>query len=124
MNRDNLNTKLEKACQMGSLVLVKKLVAAGADIHCDTDFPVCLAAEYGHLEIVKYLHSIGADIYVDENWPVYVAITKGHLETVKYLVENGAKVVEASANWASQNSHEDVAMYIMSLYDPANNVER
>ena len=72
--------------------LVKCLVSAGADIHAQNDWAICLAAMYGHLDIVKYLVSVGADVQNYGEATIRWAVTFNHTPVIKYLMSVNKKL--------------------------------
>lgn len=96
--------KLFRACRVGDLVVVKRLIRKGVN---PSQYPVnnsyewyeeqfpnpfCVACAHGHIDIVKFLASCGN---VDPNYTkdqrptaLMAACFAGHLNVVKVLVEN------------------------------------
>jgi ankyrin repeat protein len=107
----NINDKLIEACESGDLLVVKKCVKKGADIHAWEDAALRYAAINKHLKIVKYLVKQGADVRADDDDALLSAADDGHLEMVKYLIEQGADI-HTTSDWAlryaARNGHLQV----------------
>jgi len=56
------NSKLNAVLQDGDLLLIKKLIHDGVDIHVDDDYALRFASYNGHLSVVKYLVESGSFI--------------------------------------------------------------
>ncbi|MBP5427325.1 MAG: ankyrin repeat domain-containing protein [Clostridiales bacterium] len=89
---------LNRACEMGDLDEVKKMINKGLDINTrdkDGNAPIHYACKFGHLDVVKYLLDKGSDIESKgqgDYTPLYVASYNNKVEVAKYLLENGANV--------------------------------
>lgn len=94
----NGNSSLAKACELGNLELVKRLLAAGANVHLKNDYGcTCLmaASSHGHIEIVECLLEAGSNLEdknvfgetcLDRTW----IPRKRQLDVVKRLLDAGA----------------------------------
>ncbi|CAG8929642.1 unnamed protein product [Penicillium salamii] len=87
-------TALRAAAKGGHLNIVKRLLAAKANVNIGSS-PLKAAAAGGHLEIVKRL--LVAKAHVDGNYsretsPLEAAEKGGHLEVVDVLIKAGAKI--------------------------------
>ena len=88
---------LIEACSHGDLVMVKKLVEAGAGVCArDDEGNTCLhfASSAGHTETVRYLVGLKR-MYVDHvnndgNTALHLAVRNNHADVVKILREHGA----------------------------------
>ncbi|XP_076268661.1 transient receptor potential cation channel subfamily A member 1-like [Rhynchophorus ferrugineus] len=123
-------TPLSWACRLGFLDIVRRLVAAGADInHQDNNkhTPLTLAAYFGHLEIVKELlgnksPKVRVDVAdVDGKTALSWACEFGHLEIIRLLIYKHADVNHQDEDkrtpliLAAANGHAEVVKELLSI---------
>ncbi len=99
---------LQRAAGKGDDAVVRKLLAANADVNAAAagyEGPTALqaAAEGGHLEVVKRLLAANADVNAaaaddDGSTALQAAAERGHLEVVERLLAANADVNAAAAN--------------------------
>ncbi|KAJ9456445.1 hypothetical protein DIPPA_11962 [Diplonema papillatum] len=119
-------TAVHWASQNGHSPVVKKLIAAGANVTAQTkDGRTALhwASNDGHSKVVKELIAAGANVFAQttDGWTaLYVASYNGHSLVVKELTSAGADVrVRDSAgrtavHWASNNGHSEVVKELIA----------
>jgi ankyrin repeat protein len=83
------NERLIKGAQYDSLLIVKKSLEDGADIHTSNDKPLRDSCFGDHVEVAKYLIKSGADIHVGKDTCLYHACIHGKINIVKLLLDNG-----------------------------------
>jgi ankyrin repeat protein len=94
----NHNTVLHRAAAWGDQDMVRKLIAAGANIHSMTPkgtTPLHKAARAGCPDIVKILLEYGANVNLCNykgKTALIIAARRGHTDTIMMLVEAGADV--------------------------------
>lgn len=67
----------------GDLEKIKRLLAAGADVHAQHESPLINASDHGHSQVVKFLVTdAGADIHGYNDRALMWASHKGHLDVV------------------------------------------
>lgn len=97
-------TSLHLAVRYGGAVIVKILLAAGAQLEvkdrCQQS-PLHVATRFGRPEIVSMLLIAGASIEVEDIYgdrPLHNAVLKGHTEVVQILLSGGAETEARNAN--------------------------
>jgi hypothetical protein len=50
-----INKRLIDAAKNGDLILVKKMIRYGADVHAHNDLALRSASKHNHLDVIKYL---------------------------------------------------------------------
>ena len=100
------NTDIFAAIKSNNVKEVRRLLAAGADIHGKDDHgaePLILAAVSGSKEIAELLIARGADVNVREQsgfTPLHGASYQSHSEVAELLVRKGAEVnARSTAGW-------------------------
>ena len=81
------------SAENGYTELTKSLIALGASVNENMNYPLELASRNGHTEIVKMLLEAGAntcDSGNDEGYCLRQAAYRGHTSIVKLLLEAGA----------------------------------
>ena len=109
-----LNTLLERASELGSILLVEYALEKGAEIHADEDYALSMASQFGHTDIVKYLIGKGAKIDAYSNYALEIAIEKGYFDIVQLLIEKGAMITNQILELAEDNNAE-IYDYLISL---------
>ena len=116
-----------EAANRGDVAEVRRMVAAGADVHEQGELgwgPLHLAAARGHVETVKTLVELSAHKNAMAAFgltPLHCAAAGGHVETVKVLAQLGADLGVQAANGetALQGSvrlgHHQVAQVLREL---------
>ena len=84
--KGNKGWELRKASERGNLEEVKRLVAAGADIHEQNGACLRNATMNGHLEVVKFLVEKGVDIHAYNDWVFAICNMNGQKEILKYFL--------------------------------------
>ncbi|KAI1712368.1 ankyrin repeats (many copies) domain-containing protein [Ditylenchus destructor] len=109
-------------------VLVKSLVAKGADIETtpyDERTPIIWASGQGRIEVVRYLISIGANVnkrgYKGAT-ALHFAEQNGNLELVKCLIEAGAKQIPDDDGiipiiWAAKRGNAQIVEFASKHVD-------
>lgn len=113
----DLNQQLIDAAGYGDLAGVRAALAAGADIHTESDFPLQSATRAGHLEIVEFLITAGAEVNADDSLALRWAAEVGHLAIVHCLFGAGATVdagYGAALYAAAEGGHADVVRVILA----------
>ena len=99
---DGLRSKIQKgkvpknaiswSAENGYTELAKALIALGADVKENSNYPLELASRNGHTEIVRMLLEAGAKTKdsSDEGYCLRMAAHKGYIQIVKMLLEAGA----------------------------------
>jgi ankyrin repeat protein len=119
---------LDDACSTGSLDLVKRLLAAGADPNWHNRkglMPIHTAAAVGRADVCELLIRAGVDPNAKtlEGTPViFVAAGSGHLQTCIELIGLGADPAMKSGRmslwgYASLKRHKDVGSNLKALVD-------
>ncbi len=118
--------KIHKAVKRGDVELVKRLIAAGADVNKKPMFgklfPLHLAAQNGHADVVEVLLDKGAGIdqTINEYTPLHFATQGGYYDVVQKLVEKKANVNIQGRNkftalhYAVENKHLAIAEYLLA----------
>jgi len=88
---ENKHNALVYSARHGKLDFVKYLLAAGADVHDNTDYALRYASYYGHTEVVKVLLAAGADVHAINYSAIQLAYINGHTKVVKVLKDHIAK---------------------------------
>jgi ankyrin repeat protein len=114
---------LEIATKKGRVGIVHELLAKGAHLGNSS---LHYAATTGNLVIIKKLLEAGADVNqfadvnrVNLNTPLHDAAAAGHLEVVKILVANGAKLRKhgpSALREARIHGHTDIKNYLESAF--------
>jgi len=110
-----LNNHLVDVARQGDTEAVKVVLAAGADVHADDDFALCLAGNYGHTETVRLLLASGAHARAREDYPLRWAAHDGHTELVKLLLASGSDVHakdDAALRWAACLGHTETVQVL------------
>ena len=97
------NTPLHRACFLGNLEKVQKMIVNHNlnEENKDGDTPLHFASYRGHLEIVKTLIEAGADIDTKNktgNTPLHLASQEAHLNIVKALIHAGTNYMLINKN--------------------------
>ena len=109
----SLEEKLWDACRAGELAKVKRLVAAGVDIHARDDYALRGAAWNGHLDVIKYLIEVGADLHARDDMALCIVAAQGHFEVVKYLCE--VYIERYGIAWCLTSSLEELREFCKEL---------
>lgn len=94
---------------MGTLEIVKALVAAGADVNPEADSgltPLILASQRGHADVVTFLLASGADPNLSEQTgltPLHVLAS--HLGKPTEVIANALLDMDADVNAQSRRGH-------------------
>jgi ankyrin repeat protein len=116
--------KLTAAAGAGDIEVVKKHLAAGADVNIY--FPLGAAALTGHIHIVELLIREGANVNKHQNFggagstALLNAASGGYVEIIAMLIDAGADVNGVNAPlWtplhkAAQNGHKVVAEFLIA----------
>ena len=83
---------LQRATQRGDAEVTNAAIAAGADIHADSDEALIRASERGHTETARVLLDKGADIHAQDDLALILACESAKTETVGLLIARGANV--------------------------------
>ena len=117
--QETVTPALSDAVQRKNIVLLKALLALGADVNDDCNLPLASAASDGWLEAVDLFLEAGACPNDPESDfpPLVIAAYKGHAHIVKYLLEYGgfdASVGEAlvAASEKGQGSVVNVLLHL------------
>ena len=111
------------ATMQGHADAVRRLLAAGADVHNKGWNALHYAAYSGHTEIARLLIEHMADLDArapNGQTPLMLAASAGYLDVVKLLVDNDADMDLEDAdghtaiNLAERNGHADVVDYLRS----------
>jgi len=107
------STSLYAAAQEGHLIVVTKLIAAGADVDAATNdgaTPLFIAAENDHNDVVTKLIASGADVNMarttDGSTPLYMAASKCNVAIVANLLQHGAD--KSIRGWKNRTPLEQV----------------
>jgi len=124
-------SRLHKAVEVGNVVRVQTLVAAGADIeekqlsglYGDSFTPLHHAALKGYAAVARYLVEQGADKEATSEYgkltALHVAAHNGHIDVVRMLGEHGAKLDTAEGQgwtpliFSCLGGHVAVAEYLL-----------
>lgn len=79
---------LRRSALIGDHQYVSKLLLNGSDVHADNDYAIRMAARCGHLEVVQILLQYGANIQVDNDYPIWAAIQFGRIQVFKLLLKS------------------------------------
>jgi ankyrin repeat protein len=88
--RKGLDRKLNLAAIAGRTGLVESLIAAGANVHADSEQALRSAAMAGHHGVVRALIRAGADVHARNDASLRAAAMLGHLGVVRALIGAGA----------------------------------
>lgn len=121
---DDINYHLLVAAKDGSLDLLKKLVANGANIHHrdpDNGSVLHMAILNGHAACASYLAGLGVNIHETSNngtTLLHIAAIHGDLSCVQFLVEQGLDLLATNDSAATPltcaeiNGQKNVANYL------------
>ena len=135
IKKGSLEHRLIECCGKGSLLDVRALLDAGADVNakmpdefgdweewCGGYFVAHAAAENPDIRIIKLLVERGADVNVGDFYgstPLYYAARKNTLDMIKYLVSLGNDPLEENCDgdnlltFSACNPHKDVLEYFL-----------
>lgn len=116
VGQKDLNNMLIDMTNQGSILGVSMLLAKGADVHADNDWPLQIASGNGHLDLVKYLIKRGADIHGDDDYALVNAVSNNKIDVVKYLVDMGANIEtddNGPVRLASINGYLDILRFLV-----------
>jgi hypothetical protein len=74
------------------VVLLEKLLEAGADIHVEKDRPLRMACEHGSPEIAVMLLDAGAHVNMHQGYALIAAAARNKPDLVRELVDHGGNV--------------------------------
>lgn len=97
----DFNSNLIQAIQAVDIEEAKKALQSGANVTCDRNKPLTLAATIGETDIVALLLQNGGQINMSNDrgeTPLLVAVINENFSTVKYLIESGAYVDATNQN--------------------------
>ncbi|UKZ78705.1 hypothetical protein TrVFT333_006451 [Trichoderma virens FT-333] len=130
-----LKTTLQAAAEKGHQEIVKKLLAAGADVNAAIGYSkwtaLQAAAEKGHQKIVKKLLAAGANVNAAVGnygeTALQAAAGNGHQKIVKKLLAAGANVNTATGDLkgtalqaAARNGHQKIIKKLLAAEADAN----
>jgi hypothetical protein len=120
-----LNDELLAATRKGDLVLVKALLAKGADVNAKSPYgstPLFFACDRGHTEIVKLLIEKGADVNVEDTFYHATALTwatmNKRLDTIKLLLDHGAKSAADVLQGGVQSANPQIVKIALAAKPP------
>ena len=117
-----LDSAIIDASVNGLSDVVNLLIIFGADVHTETDSPICMAAKYGHLGIVQSLLDAGADLNAADGFPLAYSTKNGHISVVKRLIDNGADISvrnDVCIKWACEYGYKNIAtMFLQHNANP------
>jgi hypothetical protein len=120
-----LNDELLAATRKGDLVLVKALLAKGADVNAKSPYgstPLFFACDRGHTEIAKLLIEKGADLNVEDTFYHATALTwatmNKRLDTIKLLLDNGAKSASIVLQAGVQSANPQIVKIALAAKPP------
>ncbi|MFN6165560.1 MAG: ankyrin repeat domain-containing protein [Pseudanabaena sp.] len=111
------------AADAGHLVVVERLLKAGAKVNCDQQSALNPAVSGGHLDVVRALIKAGANVDQDLGGGftlLMLAASMGYLGIVQVLMEAGADVKKqdirgwTALDYAEQNNHKQVVGILCS----------
>ncbi|MFN6070159.1 MAG: ankyrin repeat domain-containing protein, partial [Pseudanabaena sp.] len=111
------------AAEAGHLVVVERLLKAGAKVNCDQQSALNPAVSGGHLDVVRALIKAGANVDQDLGGGftlLMLAASMGYLGIVQVLMEAGADVKKqdirgwTALDYAEQNNHKQVVGILCS----------
>lgn len=119
-------TALHWAALMGEAELVRKLIAAGADVNASNDYhttPLAAAVERSDASVIRALLKAGANVEAlnpDGQTALMVAARAGGIEAAKALLEAGANVNaqeqlhgQSALMWAANNQRADMIKLLL-----------
>jgi len=98
LRQESLSKAVIDAAKNGQLQVIKRLVAAGAEVTSSDSQALRFAAANSHLDTLEYLISKRADVNANEDEALRNAVTKGSIDVVKYLLDVKANVNSQEGN--------------------------
>ena len=93
-SQEDLDFELRAACRSGNTNEVRRLLAAGANVHTKNDDTLRMTAFLGDVETMKVLLEAGADPHLHEDWALRVAQGRGDIEPLR-LIRDAIKKQDA-----------------------------
>jgi ankyrin repeat protein len=105
---ENIDVKMEffgisplhVAAHIGNVMLVEKLLNAGASVEADP-IPLCVAAAMGHSEVIKVLRLKIPNIPLDATTsrsPIGFSCERNHVDATRFLLDCGASPINCGKN--------------------------
>ncbi|KAJ3194244.1 hypothetical protein HK101_003217 [Irineochytrium annulatum] len=99
---------LREACRLGNVVIARRMLEAGANVHVRRDEALRFACHAGKSPIVTLLLDHGADRSIMSNMPLFNAADMGHVEVVRTLLARG---VDPNATWGGLATGRNTLRY-------------
>lgn len=88
----DLDWRMSDAASRGDTQAVRRLLAAGANVHVSDDNAIRFAAKHGNIETVQVLLAASANVHAGNDEALRGAADHGHTATVQVLLTAGANV--------------------------------